>query len=165
MTRFYLAYGANLNRAEMAFRCPAARPLYDVELQGWQLDFCRHATITQRPGARLAAAVWEITEACEVALDRFEGFPTYYRKETIMVADRSTMVYVMNDSVPQTPSAGYLKCLAQGYQDWDLDFDLLWQAYERAEDREYAMYHDDSQARATDFQNTGPLGAYAYYGA
>lgn len=143
MTRFYLAYGANLNREEMAFRCPAAVPLFDVELTGWQLEFCQHATITRNPRGRLAAAVWRITPECEAALDRFEGFPAYYRKETIMVSDQPTMVYVMNNAVPQTPTAGYLKCLAQGYADWGMNLDLLWRAYERAEEREHDLYCDD----------------------
>lgn len=178
MTKLYLAYGANLNRAEMAFRCPAARPLYDVELTGWQLDFCRHATITRRPGTRLAAAVWQITAECETALDRFEGFPTYYRKETVTVANRPVMVYVMNNAVPQTPTAGYLRCLAQGYEDWGLDLDLLWQAYDRAEEKEYDLYDDDPRAHEADFLDTGlddlESGhdvrrtrdvAYTYYGA
>jgi hypothetical protein len=48
----------------------------------------------------------------------------------------------MNHVIPATPSAGYLKCLAQGYQDWDFDLALLWQAYERAEDAEMEIYND-----------------------
>lgn len=143
MTKLYLAYGANLNREEMAFRCPAARPLYDVELMGWQLDFCQHATISKNPRGRLAAGVWEITRECELSLDRFEGFPTYYRKDTIMIANRPVMVYIMNNATPATPTAGYLKCLAQGYEDWGMDLDLLWRAYERAEERERDLYCDD----------------------
>jgi len=143
MTKLYLAYGANLNREEMSWRCPRAVPLFNVEILDWQLEFCQHATIIRRPGARLAAAVWQITEECEHALDRFEGFPTYYRKETIMVNGQPTMVYIMNNATPATPTAGYLKCLAQGYEDWDMDFDLLWRAYERAEERELDLYCDD----------------------
>jgi gamma-glutamylcyclotransferase (GGCT)/AIG2-like uncharacterized protein YtfP len=140
--KLYLAYGANLNREEMAWRCPQARPVQGVELPDWQLDFCQHATITPRPGARLAAGIWSITDACEHSLDQFEGWPTYYRKEIIEVTGLSVMVYRMNHVVPATPSAGYLKCLAQGYQDWGMDLDLLWQAYERAEDGEMELYND-----------------------
>jgi gamma-glutamylcyclotransferase (GGCT)/AIG2-like uncharacterized protein YtfP len=140
--KLYLAYGANLNREEMIWRCPRARPVQGVELADWQLDFCRHATITQKPGARLAAGIWNITDECERSLDQFEGWPTYYRKEIIEVTGLSVMVYRMNHVVPATPAAGYLKCLAQGYQDWNMDLDLLWQAYERAEDAEMEIYND-----------------------
>jgi gamma-glutamylcyclotransferase (GGCT)/AIG2-like uncharacterized protein YtfP len=140
--KLYLAYGANLNREEMAWRCPQARPVHGVELPDWQLEFCQHATITPRPGARLVAGIWKITDECEQSLDQFEGWPTYYRKDTILIDDRPVMVYLMNRTVPAPPSAGYLKCLAQGYQDWGMDLDLLWQAYERAEDAEMEMYND-----------------------
>jgi gamma-glutamylcyclotransferase (GGCT)/AIG2-like uncharacterized protein YtfP len=140
--KLYLAYVANLNREEMAWRCPQARPVQGVELADWQLDFCQHATITPRPGARLAAGIWSITDECERSLDQFEGWPTYYRKEIIEVAGRSVMVYRMNHVVPATPAAGYLKCLAQGYQDWGMDLAILWQAYERAEDAEMEIYND-----------------------
>lgn len=144
--KLYLAYGANLNRAEMAWRCPQALPVQGIELRDWQLDFFQHATITPRPGAHLAAGIWSITEDCEQSLDRFEGYPVYYRKETIQVADKSVMVYIMNSTDPATPSAGYLKCLAQGYQDWGMDLDLLWQAFERAEEREKEIYLYDVDA-------------------
>ena len=143
MSKLYLAYGANLNREEMSWRCPRAVPLFNLELPDWQLEFCQHATIVRKPGGRLAAAVWQITEECEDALDRFEGYPVYYRKETVVVADRPAMVYIMNRTEPATPTAGYLKCLAQGYEDWDMDLDLLWRAYERAEERELDLYCDD----------------------
>jgi gamma-glutamylcyclotransferase (GGCT)/AIG2-like uncharacterized protein YtfP len=166
MTRFYLAYGANLNRAEMAFRCPQAVPVESVELEGWQLEFCSHATVQQHAHGRLQAGVWAISDACESNLDRFEGWPVYYRKQVITVRDEPTMMYIMNHPLPQTPTAGYLKCLAQGYEDWGLDLDLLWQAYERAEQQEYAMYDDDPQAHAADFLDTAPDDAkYSYYGA
>jgi hypothetical protein len=97
----------------------------------------------------LAAGIWSITDECEQSLDQFEGWPTYYRKETIQVTGRPVMVYRMNRVIPATPSAGYLKCLAQGYQDWGMDLDLLWQAYERAEDGEMEIYNDRQLAMAS----------------
>ena len=162
MTQFYLAYGANLNRAEMAFRCPAAVPVEAVELEGWQLEFCGHATVQQNAHGRLQAGVWAISDECEANLDRFEGWPVYYRKQVITVRDEPTMMYI---AVPQTPTAGYLKCLAQGYTDWGLDLDLLWQAYERAEQQEYAIYDDDSRAHDRDWTDREPDREHAYYGA
>ena len=165
MTQFYLAYGANLNRAEMAFRCPAAVPVEAVELEGWQLEFCGHATVQQNEHGRLQAGVWAISDECEANLDRFEGWPVYYRKQVITVRDEPTMMYIMNNAVPQTPTAGYLKCLAQGYTDWGLDLDLLWQAYERAEQQEYAIYDDDSRAHDRDWTDREPDREHAYYGA
>ena len=165
MTQFYLAYGANLNRSEMAFRCPQAVPVEAVELEGWQLEFCGHATVRQHAHGRLQAGVWAISDECEANLDRFEGWPVYYRKHVITVRGEPTMMYIMNNVVPQTPTAGYLKCLAQGYADWGLDLDCLWQAYERAEDQEYAMYDDDPRAHDRDWEDSSPDREHAYYGA
>ena len=166
MTQFYLAYGANLNRAEMAFRCPQAVPVGSVELEDWQLEFCSHATVQQHAHGRLQAGIWAISDACETNLDRFEGWPVYYRKQVITVRGEPTMMYIMNHPLPQTPTAGYLKCLAQGYADWGLDLDLLWQAYERAEQQEYAMYDDYPRAPAQDWVDTAPDDVkYSYYGA
>ena len=165
MTQFYLAYGANLNRSEMAFRCPQAVPVEAVELEGWQLEFCGHATVRQHAHGRLQAGVWAISDECEANLDRFEGWPVYYRKHVITVRGEPTMMYIMNNVVPQTPTAGYLKCLAQGYADWGLDLDLLWQAYERAEDHEYAIYDDDPRADYRDWTDSEPDREHAYYGA
>ena len=165
MTQFYLAYGANLNRAEMAFRCPAAVPVEAVELTDWQLEFCGHASVQQHAQGRLQAGVWAISDECEANLDRFEGWPVYYRKHVITVRGEPTMMYIMNNVVPQTPTAGYLKCLAQGYADWGLDLDFLWQAYERAEHQEYAMYDDDPRADYRDWTDSEPDREHAYYGA
>lgn len=131
--KFYLAYGANLNLTEMSYRCPRAEPLRSVHLQGWQLEFCRHATIEQRPGARMQGALWLITEECEARLDRFEGFPTYYRKQTLTVFGRPTLVYLINDNRLSAPSASYYQTLEEGYRDWNLDTYYLEQAALRAE--------------------------------
>ena len=60
-----------------------------------------------------------------------------------MIANQPVMVYIMNNTTPALPTAGYLKCLAQGYADWGLELDLLWRAYERAEERERDLYCDD----------------------
>lgn len=138
----YLAYGANLNISEMAYRCPNAEPIRRVELRGWQLEFCRHATIRQRPNARLQAALWSITEDCEARLDRFEGFPKYYRKQIITVLGQPTMVYLINDDRLETPSPGYYDTLRQGYKDWHLDSWYLVEALARAEAEDKARLEE-----------------------
>jgi len=67
----YIAYGSNMNRRQMARRCPKARPLAAIWLQGWRLVMKRVADIEPDPHALTPAALWEITRSCERALDAY----------------------------------------------------------------------------------------------
>lgn len=125
----YLAYGSNMNRGQMARRCPKARPLAAIRLHGWRLVMKRVADIEPDAQAMTPAALWEITRYCERALDAYEGFPHLYVKERLQVTlpeGRSVrpMAYVMNgprqrDRGPA--SDGYLAAIADGYRDFGFD--------------------------------------------
>ncbi len=125
----YVAYGSNMNRRQMARRCPKARPLAAVRLEGWRLVMKRVADIEPDPDAVTPAALWEITRACEKALDAYEGFPHLYVKERLAVALPNgkrvkPMAYLMNgprrrDRGPA--SDGYLAAIADGYRDFGFD--------------------------------------------
>lgn len=47
--RYYIAYGSNLSREQMAFRTPDAKIAGTAILTGWQLLFKVHATIEENP--------------------------------------------------------------------------------------------------------------------
>ena len=79
--RIYLAYGSNINLEQMARRCPTAKVLESKMLQGHELEFRGVATIVPKKGAEVPVLIWEIGERDEIALDRYEGFPSLYRKE------------------------------------------------------------------------------------
>ena len=69
-----------------------------------------------------------ITAADEAALDRYEGWPSFYRKETVKVefgGERvEAMVYIMNDGHPLgAPSRGYYETISEGYE--SAGFDIL----------------------------------------
>jgi hypothetical protein len=125
----YIAYGSNMNRRQMARRCPRARPLGPVRLEGWRLVMKRVADIEPDAQAVTPATLWQITRACERALDAYEGFPHLYTKERIAVAlpngrRAKPMAYVMNgprqrDFCPA--SDGYLAAIADGYRDFGFD--------------------------------------------
>ena len=74
----YIAYGSNMVAEQMAHRCPNARLLGTGWLLNHRLEFYLHATVekTRSKGARVPVAVWEIDEADEHSLDRYEGVPT-----------------------------------------------------------------------------------------
>jgi gamma-glutamylcyclotransferase (GGCT)/AIG2-like uncharacterized protein YtfP len=135
MKRYYFAYGMNTNIAEMTMRCPKAINLGRCTLQGFELKFRLHADIDQVEGSEMEGVLWDITEDCEHALDRLEGYPYYYDKvEVIVIPDKPVdnntrifaMAYVMTSKGPEElPSNGYEQCLIEGYTANGLDVDKL----------------------------------------
>ena len=101
----YVAYGSNLNVCQMARRCPNATVFGIGKIRDYQLTFRGVATIVPEQGRVVPVGVWEIDEKDEKALDIYEGYPSFYRKETIPVemANGETidgMVYIMNSGIP-----------------------------------------------------------------
>lgn len=124
--KLYVAYGSNLNLAQMARRCPTAKVVGIGNLKDYQLTFRRVATIEPEKGAKTPVGVWEITPKDEKALDIYEGYPSYYRKETVTVemqdgTEKQAMVYIMNAGEPMMPPTGYYETILQGYGDVGLD--------------------------------------------
>jgi gamma-glutamylcyclotransferase len=127
-TKFYFAYGANINRIDMKFRCPDARPVSSFILRDWQLEFRSHATIVPVTGAAVPGVLWEITDACENSLDSFEGFPYYYIKRTWTQDGHWFFFYEMVSNVEGNPSPGYIDNILEGYQHWGLPQSAVHQA-------------------------------------
>jgi len=74
--------------------------------------------------------VWDIQPTDELALDKYEGCPRFYRKETLLVCINSehveAMVYVMNSGRPLgTPSRTYFNTILQGYLSLGFDIEIL----------------------------------------
>ncbi|MFA5638394.1 MAG: gamma-glutamylcyclotransferase family protein [Anaerovoracaceae bacterium] len=136
----YLAYGSNLNLEQMAHRCPTAKPVGATFLKDYALFFRGGhggavATVEPTKGARVPVLVWEITPADEAALDRYEGFPFLYRKETVRVRldgkTATVMVYIMNDErTPGSPSCYYYSVILEGYKAAGFDIAILKKAVE-----------------------------------
>ena len=88
MKKLYIAYGSNMDTEQMAYRCPDAKPLGVCLLRDWRLMFKgsltgAYATIEKEKGFRVPALLWEISEADEKRLDRYEGFPNFYYKANV----------------------------------------------------------------------------------
>ena len=155
--KLYFAYGANLNKHNMAYRCPDAVPVESFYLPGYQLVFSGVATIVPDPAGCVAGALWAISDADEKSLDAFEGYPALYRKETIKFDDLEFMVYVMNSSWPSEPSLNYVMTIAEGYQDWALDVTYLSDAIDITQKE---IYDNDLQ-RSTSTGTAGYAGSMA----
>ena len=145
MKRYYIAYGSNLNVRQMRLRCPDATILGTAVLKGWELLFRgsktgSYLTIEEREGGKVPVVIWEVTEADEAALDRYEGFPTFYYKRDIKVQYKgiisgrrrtvTAFAYIMHEDRPiGVPTDRYLQTCLEGYSDFGFDKRLLMAAF------------------------------------
>jgi len=135
--KLYFAYGSNLNMEQMKWRCPNARGIQALKLPEWRLVFRGVADI--EPAGKedfVLGALFEITPDCERRLDRYEGFPSLYRKELFLVdiegETHDVMFYRMNNTYVDVPSDHYFQSIADGYIDWGLDEKPLTAAFVHA---------------------------------
>ena len=140
----YIAYGSNLNVEQMKRRCPGAS-VYDTgKLMGYRLEFKGHGsnghltiTKTKNENNTIPVAIWEIDENDEKSLDRYEGYPVYYKKENIRVLSDlygkiEGIAYIMSDGFDvQKPSATYLATCCIGYEDFGFKCGPLYRAVAR----------------------------------
>lgn len=115
-----------MNQEQMAYRCPGATVVGNAQLNGYRLAFRGGnrgvATIIPEKDFSVEGVLWEVTEACEKSLDRYEGHPKLYEKENIQVVSdngmyKEVMVYIMNSPYkeqPAKPSDVYLKGILAG---------------------------------------------------
>ena len=125
LKNLYFAYGANLHPDSMQWRCPKATASQAFILRDWELKFYSHATIEPKKGARVAGVLWEITPDCELSLDAFEGYPSYYTKQTWIQDDTQFFFYEMTTPKSGKPSKGYVLDIEESYTFWQLPKDLL----------------------------------------
>ena len=130
--RLYVAYGSNLNKRQMSYRCPGAKVITTGIIENHRLVYRgsktgAYATIIPCEGESVQVAIWQINKTHEIALDRYEGFPSFYYKKMINVKafngyNFEAMVYIMRDDAPVgRPSEYYLDVCAEGYLDCGLD--------------------------------------------
>ena len=140
--KIYLAYGSNMDFGQMQARCPDAVFLGAGTLKDWRLMFKgsktgSYATIEKEKGQAVPVLIWKISGADEEQLDRYEGFPTFYYKKAVVVADVAAvnaawkpknercrgMAYIMHEErLLGRPSQCYYAVLARAY--WLFGFDM-----------------------------------------
>ena len=144
--KIYIAYGSNMDDEQMRYRCPDARLIGTGILEGWRLMFKGsktgyYATIEKEGGCIVPVLLWEISEADEARLDRYEGFPAFYYKKTIRAVNTnehgikcdvtSGMAYIMHEERKLgLPSMQYLSILEEAYKKFGFDIDILGDACE-----------------------------------
>lgn len=138
--KLYIAYGSNMNVAQMKRRCRTAVAVAVGEVKDYRLRFYGRydsavATIEAAKGSSVPVLVWKIRPNDEKSLDIYEGYPHLYRKETINVEvngkQYSGMVYIMNENPAFSyshPSPYYVRTIAEGYKTCGLDPQMLYEA-------------------------------------
>jgi len=131
----YVAYGSNMDIEQMSRRCPSAIPIAKGKAKGYRLLFkgsmsgC-YATIEPCQGAEVPVLLWDIEPRDERALDRYEGFPSFYRKEIVEVETErgliKGMAYVMESSRKfGAPDEWYYDVLERAYERFGFDQEIL----------------------------------------
>lgn len=136
----YFAYGSNLDRRQMAERCPEARVVGVAHLPGHRLSFprrspvrhCATASIEPAPDATVWGALYDLTDTDLARLDAREGYvasreaESRYRRVTVAVvredgtpAEAAAYVAVPTEN-PGLPSAEYLAHFIAGAADFGL---------------------------------------------
>lgn len=148
--QLYVAYGSNLNIRQMKYRCPGAKLYGTGVIDNYELQFkgqphSAFATIAPKEGASVPVAVWEISEKNEQALDRYEGYPSHYFKQNVPVQldgeEVNAMVYIMNLKMGfGLPTPYYYQTVYEGYNDCELDTDVLDRAVMESSVQFYATH-------------------------
>jgi len=141
----YIAYGSNMNREQMRYRCPTARVIGTGEIKGYELVFrgkeeSAYATVEPREGASVPVVIWDIGKQDEKSLDRYEGYPRFYKKECLEVqvgkSSESIMAYVMTQGQALgMPSVRYLTTIMEGYREAGFEIKRLFQCVSNCQDR------------------------------
>ena len=147
-TKFYVAYGSNLNVAQMRYRCPNAKIIGTSEITDFALLFKgsksgAYLTIEQQTGASVPVAVWAVSPTDEQSLDRYEGYPSFYYKREIALpvailgtdetATLNTFVYIMHEERKLgIPTQSYVDCCLEGYRNFGFDVKFLKEALQRS---------------------------------
>lgn len=149
---YYIAYGSNMNLEQMGYRCPNSKVVCNGKLKGWKLVFNVHADIIETNNEEdfVPVVVWDVdSEEDWARLDMYEGYPSYYIKETAKVIldngnSVDAIVYVManNRKGIYPPAKNYFDCIVDGYIDNGIDVEYLYEALEHSYDNktEYNQY-------------------------
>ena len=134
MTHLYFAYGSNLDPDQMLRRCPDARLVGVATLSGFRLAFTGRsktwgggvATVLLASSGLVQGLVWSISDRDLESLDRCEGFPYTYGRESFKVQLASgesgyALVYIKEDQTSAPPSAAYLEVIRQAYEQRGFD--------------------------------------------
>lgn len=121
------AYGANMDVAAMAQRCPRSKPLGIARLMRHRLVVMREGwlSVTRDAQSTVHGVLWDVALADVAALDRFEGVGEglYAKILQAVVAEggaKRALVYVGANAGPGVARADYLDAVIAAARHWSL---------------------------------------------
>lgn len=154
--QLYIAYGSNINLEQMAFRCPHSRVVGVSEIKNFELEFRGVATIVPKENASVPVLIWELDERDLPTLNRYEGYPNFYRQEKMefeLDGEKfEGMAYLMNRGQIAPPSYTYFQTILQGYRENGLDESFLQRALENSLDSEQKMQIEFNEEDGEDLE-------------
>ena len=124
--QLYIAYGSNINLEQMAYRCPHSKVIGTSEIKDYELEFRGVATIVPNKGARVPVLIWELDERDLPTLNKYEGYPSFYRQEK-MSFELNGKVYRENgldEKYLQTTLENFQQLEYYMNDEFDEDYDL-----------------------------------------
>lgn len=127
MSKYYLAYGSNLNLEHINNLCPGIKKVGSMMLQGYELEFKKYLTIKENKECSIPVGIFEVNDYEEKRIDRYENYPVLYRKENILINVNGVpsygFIYIMNENTYDItpPSNDYLQRVIKGYSDFGFD--------------------------------------------
>ena len=116
----YFAYGSNMDRAAMARRCPASKPVGIARLMRHRFLVFEvgYASVVRDPQRTVLGLLWDLALADVPALDRYESLSTGLYTKTIQPVltakgPRRAMVYVGRSTKPGLPKPGYMESVVE----------------------------------------------------
>lgn len=116
-----MAYGSNMSREQMRFRCPNAELITVTTLPEYRLVFTgepgrSYANIVKDQNSSIPVMLWKINTDDEASLDRYEDFPNFYDKRYIDFEGETVMFYEMLPSFGLgIPSKEYFAIIENAY--------------------------------------------------
>jgi gamma-glutamylcyclotransferase (GGCT)/AIG2-like uncharacterized protein YtfP len=111
----YFAYGANMDAAAMALRCPVSRLVGRGRLPRHRFIVMRegYASVVRDPARTVHGVLWKLASQDIPALDRYEGVAGgLYAKAALPVTTaggvRRALIYLGRSTAPGRPRPGYL---------------------------------------------------------
>ena len=138
--KYYLAYGSNLDVAQMLDRCPGALYVGTTHIPG-RLCFRGSKTgsflsVDLDAEGSVPCVVWAISAENERSLDVYEGYPNFYEKANLRVTvtpfspspcfDVTAMIYVLPEASPLgAPTRSYYNVCLGGYRQFKFQASTL----------------------------------------
>ena len=124
----YIAYGSNINREQMRFRCPTATIVEKSVLKDYELLFREGvACVEPKPGGKGPVLLWKLKPRDEYILDQYER--RYHQEEmTVPLNGKPTaaMIYMMDEGYSLSPPhSQYYNTILRGYQAAGFDRKIL----------------------------------------